>query len=316
MIRAGPNNPAGLEPGDVVLGYDGVPWNEILELIDNAGLPICGKPGTSDESFHYRRLGSVLNNAHLFHKLDVLKTPCLQRESIDTDLLLTDTSDILCSPSLPPDGVERACSHWNDGCYLRSNQPLGSEKPISGTVIPGTDIGYIQILSWMRSDCSELFTSAVRDLMHTRGLIIDQRFGYGGPVCWNTGLSLLFNENIEPGIGCWDRDSSNVNNEYGLQQVPCTSIFQVEANKATDYREPIALLIGPQMGSAGDMFPYILSFHPRAKRFGRSTDTRFGSCADWRGMGTREGYLLHRDIVAKGKDTVINAALEWIQAEP
>ena len=40
VIRAVPNHPLGLEPGDLVLGYDGVPWSWLIPQLLAAELPI------------------------------------------------------------------------------------------------------------------------------------------------------------------------------------------------------------------------------------------------------------------------------------
>ena len=111
-----------------------------------------------------------------------------------------------------------------------------------------------------------------------------------------------------------------------------------------DYDRPIAVLTGPKSISMGDIFPYVLAHHPRARRFGRPTNGAFGSWTElWSGADpyvgdfdawftnaifadANETWLhrsvqtpdeevwLTRDDVAAGRDTVVEAALAWISS--
>ena len=49
---------------------------------------------------------------------------------------------------------------------------------------------------------------------------------------------------------------------------PVSSVGYIDADEATYYDHPIAVLQGPHAASAGDIFPYFMRNHPRARRFG------------------------------------------------
>jgi C-terminal processing protease CtpA/Prc len=103
------------------------------------------------------------------------------------------------------------------------------------------------------------------------------------------------------------------------------------------------VLVGPRAISAGDLFPVYMTHHPRARRFGRITDGSFGSitapwipdpylddlymaytyaaCVDpeleWlqgAEVTPETEVWLEPDDGADGRDTVVEAALDWIAA--
>ena len=57
-----PGNPLGLEPGDLVLGYEGVPWKQLYRKLLDAGLPV---------SFNYSWFGSTPESQSYFFLLGV-----------------------------------------------------------------------------------------------------------------------------------------------------------------------------------------------------------------------------------------------------
>ncbi len=45
VLRVAPNHPLNLEPGDIILGYEGVPWKKLVRELLDAGLPMIAKAG-------------------------------------------------------------------------------------------------------------------------------------------------------------------------------------------------------------------------------------------------------------------------------
>ncbi|OGU33293.1 MAG: hypothetical protein A2068_12730 [Ignavibacteria bacterium GWB2_35_6b] len=118
------------------------------------------------------------------------------------------------------------------------------------------------------------------------------------------------------------------------------SVFIIQVDPNTFYDKPIAVLTGPNTVSAGDGESLRMSFHPRARLFGKPTNGAFTLSdfpnigADWyyqKATGSAwltEGhkYLAHTavevdeevwhtaDAAAKGEDAVVIAAVNWINS--
>jgi len=342
VYRTDEDNPAGLVPGDVVIGYDGETWAQLLTPIFHCGFPLIGRPASTQAGQHDKLLGAVVNNAHLFDELDVWRRESDTLESIPTDGLLGLGSDLICNDQLGVAGVDPPCSSWDD-CYL---DPYSTPQVTWG-LLPDTNVGYVYVYSW-QGTAGALFAEAVSDLMDTDGLIVDQRSGPGGELSWGAGLALLFAEDLEQAITFLSRDP-DASDYLALAPDPDLEPIGVVADPEIEYDRPIAVLTGPHVGSAGDVFPYLLSRHPRARRFGRPTDGRFGlathtiaNSGEWYPepdpfsgdllasftvaiMADEDGahlqgveqqpevqVWLEPDDAAAGVDTVVDAALEWI----
>jgi hypothetical protein len=184
-------------------------------------------------------------------------------EQISTDALIDHVSDLICTDQIAVEGVEPPCKEGWAACH-----PWKISAPTSmWGILPGSNIGYIYIYSWV--DKGEQFLRAVNALRNTDGLIFDQRGGVGGSL---NGVYLPFGDEPLPQLTNASRQSpddylalDNPLSSYGIEYGPSGSF----------YNHSIAVLTGPHMGSAGDLFPYIMSFRPRARRFGRTTDGRF-----------------------------------------
>jgi hypothetical protein len=115
-------------------------------------------------------------------------------------------------------------------------------------------------------------------------------------------------------------------------------------NPDTYFDRPIAVLTGPNAVSGGDIFALKMTFHPMARTFGKSTCGAFSSMynhfnflghSDWYLTHTLRNYFLvsnpgnylarteshvdeeiwfTHDDVANGEDTVVKAALAWINS--
>ena len=334
VFRALPNHPLGLEPGDLVLGYDGVLWSVLYRQLLEIELPIRlhWVWGSTDASMEHCILMSAAMNWHLFNTIDIQKYGSEDIVSLPTSLFLNLTGRAIWgNEQLPVPGVEMP--------------DFVNEDYITWGVIDGTRIGYIYVASWSYEDedeISEQWYEAVDELMHnyeTTGLIVDFRLNQGGYMLEaHDGYSLLFNERVS--AVSFDLRGST---DDHLDMVPHRTFnaerFTIPGNSATFYDKPIAVLTGPGAISNGDWESLRMGFHPMVRTFGKPTNGAF-TLSDTPHLGddwyfskaTGSGYLvdghqylahtgvqvdqevwLTRDDVAEGRDTVVAAAVRWIE---
>jgi hypothetical protein len=332
------NHPINLQPGDIILGYNGIPWKQLLDELFEAELPIlssdlCGNwlSSSSAASYHNAMMSAGMNWG-LFDTIDVVKYSTNDTVHYPTSLLSSINQPyLIATEQLPVNGVP-----FPD---------LSANKLVSWGVVEGTTIGYIYIWDWWgvpQGQTRTLFGQAVDELMHVNkvtGLILDFRTNPGGwPEYANDGFKHLFN--IDP----------TSNYSYAIR-VPGNDhfLFTIAAPYPTDFftptpeifDHPIAVLIGPRCGSSGDYNAFRLRFHPMTRFFGKETNGAYtagfassyysNSYYWWRvDDGTvysnynNEGYMIHktfpvdekvwltRDGVANGRDDVVQKALLWI----
>jgi hypothetical protein len=336
VIRVVPDHPLGLEVGDIVLGYDGIPWKDLYPQLLEAGLPIglVWAWGSTIESMRHIMLMSAGMNWHLFDTIDIIKYGSGEELHLPTAALADHHGEIMGNEQLPVPGVPMYEPDEDDW--------------VSWGIVEGTNIGYIYVASWHwdedRYHISEQFHEAVHELMfhhETEGLIIDQRFNMGGTMeTAHAGYRLLFNQRM-PVLGFDQRGDPDDH----LDMVPSTTHpawrFVIPGDPDSFYDRPIAVLIGPNTVSNGDWEATRLSFHPRVRIFGKPSNGAF-TISDFPHLGedwfftkaTGSGYLIdgHRYLahtaapvdeevwltqedVALGRDTVVAAAVRWIRSE-
>ncbi len=331
VTRVAADNPAGLAPGDRVIGYDGWRWRHLWTRLLEAELPVCGYHSSADLAQDMNWQSALLNNAHLFDELDIHRHGVAEPAGVSTELFAGYSSDLVCTDQLPVAGVELPYTDWA-GSHGAAETSWG--------ILEGTNIGYIYVYAWS-GDVTTDFETAVSELMGTDGLVIDQRYNTGGGTgAAMGGLSLLFDQDVEHIMNCAVRDdpadtTSMAINSWGWHAF--------EADPASYYDQPIAVLVGPRAISAGDLFPVYMTYHPEARRFGRTTDGSFGSIASTWYPDPYLGDLymaytyaacvdpdlnwlqgaeippetevwLDPDDVASGVDSVVEEALAWIAA--
>lgn len=333
VYKALPGHKLGLVPGDLVLGYDGIPWKILYKEIIEAQLPIAlfYVFGSTDESMTHYLLQSAGLNWHLYDTIDIVKYSSGDTLHLPTSQMLFQSGNIWGNEQLPVPGIEEPDFYNGDF--------------ITWGIVEGTDIGYMYIASWDWRDefrISEQFYDAVDSLMHvyeTSGMIIDMRCNYGGSMLEaDDGYSLLFNTYISK-VGFELRGDPN--DHFDMVQHPTWSnrLFDIVGNPSSYYDKPIAVLTGPGAVSNGDWESLRLGFHPMARVFGKPTCGAY-TLSDYPDLGydnwlftraTGSGYVLPsreymahtsapidevvwltQEDVANGDDTVVKAAMDWI----
>jgi hypothetical protein len=326
QARAG--HPLGLVPGDIVLGYDGIPWEELHRQLTEAELPLAtyGNWGSSPSSFKHSWLMGAGMNWHLFDSIDVVKAEDGAVLRLPTVSLSGEYEQHYTTEQLPIPGVPMP------------DYPAG--EVVSWGVVSGTQIGYIYVREWS-GDADLQFYLAVKNLtllQPTVGLIVDFRANYGGDM-WlsDDGLSLLFDEEVET-VGFAERCGPGHLDMCPSPSGPPSS-YIIPGDPANYYDRPIAVLVGPGAVSSGDQVALRFRFHPEARFFGKSVKTAFNAPvtmslpSGWYGayaffdaylVSDPTNYLTHDEFevdcpvwltpgdVAEGRDTVVQTAMDWI----
>ncbi len=321
------DHPFDLDPGDIVLGYDGKPWAELYPELLDEGLPVTGFWGSNEEAYEHAWLMAAGANWHLFGAMDILRHSTGEIEQRPTSGMIDWWSQVWCTEQFPIPGVEMP--------------DVAHGELFSWGLIEGTKIGYIYGWGWAW-DAEQEFFDAVKALMddyETDGLIIDFRFNLGGDLFMsNRGLSLLFDSTV-PTIDWVTR--CDPDNHLALCDENIFTSYLIPGEADSFYDRPIAVLTGPGTVSSGDHVVLRLMFHPKTRFFGKSTNTAFSAAAqayaddEWQAtfafadafvLYNPGEYLTHDplpvdvpvwllpDDVADGTDTVVAAAVDWIRS--
>lgn len=335
VYSADDDHPMDLEPGDVVLGYDGIPWKDIYPELIEAQLPWgkygSGRTGSSVESMKHLLLTSAGMNWHLFDTLDIVRYLSDDTLHLPTSLLADQNLDRWCF-----DQMATPCDWLGFTQY----------ESVGWGIYQGTSIGYVYALTWSSSyeEIGPEFHQAIRYFMQNvdvSGIIIDFRYQQGGNTpAADAAIAELFNldQNI---LGFVER--ADPGNHEAFAEVDCDRGGQTVYTSSQIYEKPIAILLGPHCGSAGDKNAARLAAHPMARTFGKPTNGAFicmsahgfpdlpegwgGNYSNTaaynrdnpeellihRGVPVDEDVWLDRDDVAQGFDTVTERAVEWIQ---
>ena len=326
VYKASSDHPLGLVPGDIITGYESRDWTELYPEMLRYGLPVSGFWGSSEETYEHAWLMAAGANWHLFDTIDVKRHDSGETEDLATMLMVGYNEQLWCTEQIPVAGV--------------AMPDFAHEQLFSWGIIEGTRIGYIYGWGWAWNAEQE-FHDAVHALMtehETDGLIIDFRFNMGGNMhLSNPGLALIFDRAV-PTIDWVTRCHPDLH--LALCDEGIWPSYVIPGDPATSYDKPIAVLVGPGAVSSGDQVALRLKFHPKARFFGKSTNTAFNAAAllysdeDFQATyAVADAYLLSDpgeylthdplevdnpvwltpDNVAEGRDTVVDAAVEWIQ---
>jgi hypothetical protein len=348
VYEADSTNPLKIKAGDIILGYNGMPWRTLLPTLINSDLPILGSAGSTAEHEQNILLASVLSNWHLFDNINILRADGKRVETLSTSLMVGWYGRrTFCRDGLPVRGVPRMS--W-ESYYQQRNEAIWGR-------VEGTNIGYIYAHRCTDS-LGRQFYNAVIELTQGNNpvdaLILDLRRNDGGSIsAFAPGWSQLYNQSVR-WLSYAIRDTANVSNRNAmLKQEQLEPIYEQSLTTSPErfftwYRyqpkffdKPIAVLAGPGSVSAGDLFVHAMRYHPRARIFGKPSNGAFGSRQPWRisrdtvninftmpsvnfydvrtkqFLGGRnypideEVWLTQRNVLA-GKDDVVEAAIRWI----
>ena len=337
VYRAVSPHPLGLQRGDRILGYDGKPWRQLYQELIAEELPLSPLWwGSGLEGYEHTLTMSAGLNWHLFDTMDVLKHATGTVAHLPTSLMPGPIASPFCSEQMDVPGVTRPLFFGDD--------------LVRWGIVQGTRIGYIYVVGWDDPGV-EGFLNAVQDLTQVQdvdGLIIDFRFNVGGilrgPL---VGLATLFERPQASKIAMDWRQRPEDHLDMVLAIPPPGFAIDTWIKDHAGYDGPIAVLIGPGAVSAGDFGTIWTSLHPRARTFGKTTAMATGFPTQpgignltlhpqWSGRITETNsyyvdvphqYLIHTDFpvaervwlrpddVAIGKDTVVEAALLWINQQ-
>jgi len=341
VYKAVVNHPLGLVPGDIVLGYDGVAWQDIYPQLLTAELPFATLSGnwwgSSDVALDYTFLVSAGRNWHLFDTIDVVKYSTGDTLHLATDTLVGQNMTLYGTEQMDIPGVTIPD-------YL-------ADERISWGIVDGTNIGYIYINSIRTIDFARTIITwltaldSLQNLYDVDGLIIDWRMFLGA----QAGIRPVFDYLLDTTMTVL-RLARRCTGGGHFDLCPTGSGFlsTVNGNNGQYWDKPIALLTGPGARSGGDVFPMVISLHPLAKVFGRPTAGAFTNgpfrpflFSGWTHWITRgntyfpndpgnylaraqfpgprfpwvdyEEVWLTPEGVAAGQDDVVEAAISWIE---
>jgi hypothetical protein len=326
-----PSHPLGLQPGDIVLGYEGIPWRSLVRELIDAGVPVVQYNACTQSASAYNVLISVGMNWHLFDTIDVKKHSTGQVVHLPTAPMITlqphgglINGAQLAIPGVPMPG------------WVETPDGNISSAGVSAGVVQGRDIGYIYVVHHLSNNVGTMFDSAVAALAQTRGLIIDLRFDLGGFSGLNAGIGRLASF-AGSTLVTFRRASS-----YDLG--PLIQTTGPDPNIPQDtisYKGRVAVLLGPTCVSYGDISALQLSYLDNVRFFGKPPHSAYGGMwfhqphitgfnamcpdiviADNRSPGALmwgKEFPVDKDVwltpdgVARGEDDVVKAALAWIE---
>jgi hypothetical protein len=326
ILRVVDNHPLGLQPGDIILGYEGIPYSILLkELLDAqlpALLPWAGARSAECDNF-YKLAGM---NWHLFDTIDILQFS---------------TGDTLHLSVAPMINLHVPSMLNNEQMAIPGIPFPGyfNQQVVSYGVVENTSIGYIYLFSEdnnisIHPDIQ--FYEAVNVLQNTKGLIIDMRWNEGGWAFFSEAFKILFNKSDSTLNSARRCQTSS----FDLCPAPFTTTHKITGDPKSIYDHPIAILLGPNCVSMGDRTAHRFRYHPMVSFFGKPPASSFGlnefieSYPNWFLRYSIEdlyhvnqpGIYLNRsefpidfpvwfnpEDVAKGEDTVVKRALEWMQ---
>jgi hypothetical protein len=334
VYRAISPHPLGIVPGDIILGYENIPWKNLYKELLSAQIPMVWlyfAAGSAPGSTTHALLNSAGNNWGLFDTVDVVKYA---------------TGDTVHLPTTPLNGLD-----WYS-LFATDQVPVAGVKMpdynqgelVTWGIVQNTTVGYVYVYAW-ESPVRASFEAAIKDLVTVKkvtGIIVDFRFNLGGdiPSNANPGFDYLFNEfpDISRWVSAYRTDPAN-HLSFSISTPTGTSF-----SPRPDYFDrPIAVLTGPASVSNGECNSFRMRLQPMVRFFGLPTsgayvgevepariNSAWGTWYYWYARGqmksfiNNEGFLMHKcfpvdeevwltpEGVAKGEDDVVKRALEWM----
>jgi len=322
VYRVSDDHPLELAPGDLVLGYDGIPWKDLYRELLAAQLPMRGTWGSCPSALSHNFLKSAGMNWHLFDTIDVVVYATGDTLHLPTSMMQGRVVDVFASEQVQVPGVP---------------YPEGTDEEVLWGMIDGTQIGYVYGLAWS-GEAENLFEQAIYELTvvnNALGLIVDFRTNFGGNMYLAyPGIGMLIDETVEA-VGFGVR--TDPFNHFAMSMYPPV---EIPNNPSHFYNRPVAILTGPGAVSSGDQVALAMTLVPNSRVFGKPTMGAFNSpvwpdlhpdiyfayaYADAYLDSFPGHYLTHDELpfviedvwltpegVSLGSDDVVEAAMAWI----
>jgi len=325
VLRTVNNHPLGLQPGDIILGYEGIPYRLLIEELLQAELPgALPRMGAESARAHHLFVGAGMN-WHLFNTIDILQYS---------------TGDTLHLPVAPMINLNVPRMLNNEQVEIPGIPfpDYFNDQLVSYGILNNTNIGYIYLFSeWPTATADQQFAQAVNALKNTEGLIIDMRWNEGGWALFDKAFDILFNDFL------WTIEDAYRSSPSTLTLSPSGNayLYQIDGDPNSLYDHPIAVLLGPTCVSMGDVTAQRFRYHPTAKFFGKSPAASLGdnlgitNFPDWRlrySIGdmfhvhhlgdylNRQEFPINFPVwhdandAANGIDAVVEKARSWINS--
>lgn len=329
VYNAHAGHPFDLQPGDIILGYNGEPWTKLVQTILRNQLPNAVYIGSTNAATMHRYIQAAGENWYLFDTINIKKCDG-SIVNLPTSLMTGVFYQDFCTEQMPVAGIHKTTY----------SEYYGSGIEISAGVINGKKIGYVYMY-----DCSDAtgmnLLNAVRTLVEdsmVQGLIFDIRTNFGGGFNAYIKTFKYLHSGHVSWVGYGDRFDMNRTNlyNYGLP-----AWYDITDDDANFFPHRIAVLCGPNSISAGDFFPVLFKHCPKVKIFGKSTAGAYGSSTgialphsgfaagrqvvNFFEVGAATSYITHvelpvdssvwfnKDSVCAGIDNMVNTAVRWIE---
>lgn len=284
VANVGLKNPYQLEKGDIILGFNGIRWEEWIPALLDSGLPFYSTPGGNREAIENNLIRSAVANTNLFEKMNIKK---YGTDIIETYIIspiknedIKESLDIFSVPK----GVERRSDFIWSG------------------IIKDTNIGYIRIdeveeeafyINSQNTNYSKLFEEIVVSMAKCDGIILDNRINRGGdPELLLNGFKYILNEEVDnPFIANIKiRDKSNPKDHSSFRNL--VELRALKDEEKHYFGKPVYLICGSQTSSTGDLLTYFCSQRDEIQVIG--TDN----------SGSLSGVLRKENIIDNGMDII------------
>ena len=258
VLRTIEDHPLDLQPGDILLGYEGQMWRDLVFELLEARLPLWARGSGCTTTNIFNCLITMGSNWHMFDTMDVLKFASGDTVHLSLEPML----ELVVDHPWMPNNEQLAVP----GIPMPDYEVNGTNLVTHG-IIEDTNIGYIYM--WNENAATEQsFANAIADLFETDGLIIDLRFNLGGWATFGAAFDLLFNSRfytIADALRC---------NSIDFTMCPDGSegTYEVDGSIDVFYDRPILVLTGHNSASMGDITTWWLSHHPNSRILGRPTN--------------------------------------------
>jgi hypothetical protein len=333
VYDAPPNNVFNLRPGDIIMGYNDQSVDFLADQVLRHQLPNYTLTGSTYSATRHRLLVSVAASWYLFDTVNIKKADG-SIENYPVSLMEDQSIWNKCYEMVPVEGI--TLPFIND---------IYRGKMVYSTVLEGINTGYVIFFDCLDFSGDSLLNH-VKNLVENkkvRGLIIDIRTNFGGTIlAFDKTMKYLKKGNTLNWLGCATRADekdrfSMAMNTYSIQG------YNIYDDDPAYFDKPIALLVGPNAISAGDILPVLFKHHKNLRTFGNPTAGAFGSITNveldggYSYMGVYQDgnfyepskpsvLLSHLEfpvdeevwfttgMLAQGKDDVMEAAKGWIKS--